>query len=174
MNTIGRLAKLVVIAGLFLACQHAQQPNSQTEAIAINQLLDTFHQSAAQADEQTYFACFDSNAVFIGTDAGERWDKASFQAWAKPYFERGHAWSFTAVDRSITFDVSGRMAWFDELLDTQMKLCRGSGVVEMTGKGWKIKQYVLSMTIPNALVDTVVQLKSAEEEIFLKQLTNKK
>jgi hypothetical protein len=39
-----------------------------------------------------------------------------------------------------------KTAWFDELLNTQMKICRGSGVlVKIDGK-WKIKHYVLSMT----------------------------
>ena len=142
----------------------------QNDETIINNLLNTFHQSAAEADEARYFACLDSNAVFIGTDATERWDKTSFQAWAKPYFERGQAWSFTAVDRNITIDVTGRMAWFDELLDTQMKLCRGSGVLEKTAEGWKIKQYVLSMTIPNSLVNTVVRLKSVADESIIKQI----
>jgi hypothetical protein len=29
-----------------------------------------------------------------------------------------------------------------------MKICRGSGLVKIDGK-WKIKHYVLSMTVPN-------------------------
>jgi hypothetical protein len=38
-----------------------------------------------------------------------------------------------------------KTAWFDELLNTQMKICRGSGVlVKKIGQEWKIKQYVLS------------------------------
>jgi hypothetical protein len=44
---------------------------------------------------------------------------------------------------------TGKTAWFDELLNTQMKICRGSGVLVKIGQEWKIKQYVLSMTIPN-------------------------
>ena len=174
-----RLISTIII--LFILTLVSCRPGMQAETTAlqndetiINNLLITFHLSAAQADEARYFACLDSNAVFIGTDAAERWDKASFQAWAKPYFEQGQAWRFTAVDRNITIDVSGRIAWFDELLDTQMKLCRGSGVLEKTVEGWKIKQYVLSMTIPNSLVDTVVRLKSKEEDIVLRQLISKK
>jgi hypothetical protein len=41
-----------------------------------------------------------------------------------------------------------KMAWFDEL-STQMKICRGSGVLVKIGNDWKIKHYVLSMTVPN-------------------------
>jgi hypothetical protein len=57
--------------------------------------------------------------------------------------------NFTVLERHIYFDQSKKIAWFDELLNTQMKICRGSGVlVKIDGK-WKIKHYVLSMTIPN-------------------------
>jgi hypothetical protein len=53
---------------------------------------------------------------------------------------------FTALERHIYFfDKTGKTAWFDELLNTQMKICRGSGVlVKKIGQEWKIKQYVLS------------------------------
>jgi hypothetical protein len=55
----------------------------------------------------------------------------------------------------------GKTAWFDELLNTQMKICRGSGVLVKIGQEWKIKQYVLSMTIPNDNSNKVIELKSA-------------
>jgi hypothetical protein len=71
-----------------------------------------------------------------------------FQAFAKPFFDRGKAWSFKAIERHIYVDKSGKMAWFDEL-STQMKICRGSGVLVKIGNDWKIKHYVLSMTVPN-------------------------
>jgi hypothetical protein len=64
-------------------------------------------------------------------------------------------------------DESGKWAWFDELLETQMKICRGSGVVVKDGNRWKIKQYVLSMTIPNSVADSVIPIKSAEEDSLL-------
>jgi hypothetical protein len=73
--------------------------------------------------------------------------KPDFQEFAKPYFDKGKALNFT-LERHIYFDQSKKTAWFDELLNTQMKICRGSGVlVKIDGK-WKIKHYVLSM-IPN-------------------------
>jgi hypothetical protein len=81
-----------------------------------------------------------------------------FQAFAKPFFDRGKAWSFKAIERHIYVDKSGKMAWFDELLSTQMKICRGSGVLVKIGNDWKIKHYVLSMTVPNENVE-VVRLK---------------
>lgn len=131
-------------------------------------MLDSLNTAAAQADFSRYFSFYADDAVFMGTDATERWNKKSFMEWSKPYFDRGKAWSFTAVKRNILFDESGKMAWFDELLDTQMKICRGSGVVVKKGNDWKIKQYVLSITIPNSVADSIISVKSAEEDSLLK------
>jgi hypothetical protein len=108
-------------------------------------LLDSWHKAAAESD--AYFDKMTEDAVFIGTDATENWGKPDFQEFAKPYFDKGKAWNFTVLERHIYFDQSKKTAWFDELLNTQMKICRGSGVlVKIDGK-WKIKHYVLSMTI---------------------------
>jgi hypothetical protein len=90
--------------------------------------------------------------------------------WSKPYFDRGRAWNFTSMQRHIYFDTTGQLAWFDELLNTQMKICRGSGVVVKQGNDWKVKQYVLSMTIPNALVDTIVPMKALQEDSIINSL----
>jgi len=141
--------------------------NAQTR---INQVLDSFNIAAANADFENYFKYLSEDAVFVGTDASEVWNKKGFMVWAKPYFDRGSAWEFKPIQRHIYFDKTGNIAWFDELLDTQMKICRGSGVLTKQGNDWKIQQYVLSMTIPNSLIDTVVNLKSVHDEKFLKNL----
>ncbi|MGL2987123.1 nuclear transport factor 2 family protein [Flavobacterium sp. RSSA_27] len=135
--------------------------------------LDAWHQAAAQAKFEAYFGLMSHDAIFIGTDAKENWSKTAFQAFAKPYFDKGKAWSFTAIERHIFLDPTGKLAWFDELLSTQMKICRGSGVVEKVGKEWKIKHYVLSMTIPNENVDEVVKIKTPIEDGVMKKLTTK-
>jgi hypothetical protein len=57
----------------------------------------------------------------------------------------------------------GTTAWFDELLDTQMKICRGSGVLVKIDGEWKIQHYVLSMTVPNDVTDQVVEAKQPIE-----------
>jgi hypothetical protein len=65
--------------------------------------------------------------------------------------------NFTVLERHII--LINQRKWFDELLNTQMKICRGSGVlVKIDGK-WKIKHYVLSMTIPNKRMP-LLKLKS--------------
>jgi hypothetical protein len=50
-----------------------------------------------------------------------------FQAFAKPFFDR-EKHGVLKLSSHIYVDKSGKNAWFDELLSTQMKICRGSGV----------------------------------------------
>lgn len=139
----------------------------------INNTLDTWHKAAATANYKDYFDLLTDDAIFIGTDATENWDKIAFQAFAKPYFDKGKAWSFTSLERHIFFSQDKKLAWFDELLDTQMKICRGSGVLVLVKGKWKIKQYVLSMTIPNDNSDDVIKLKSLIEEKLTLELKKK-
>ena len=90
--------------------------------------------------------------------------------WAKPYFDKKSTWNFKALKRNVYFSKDGKIAWFDELLDTQMKICRGSGVVEKINGQWKVKQYVLSMTIPNDVVNKVVEVKAPIEDALIQKL----
>lgn len=140
----------------------------------VNLVLNAWHKAAANANFNAYFDLMADDAIFIGTDATENWTKPAFQAYAKPYFDKGKAWSFTAIERHIYFNNDKTVAWFDELLDTRMKICRGSGVLVLIKGKWKIKHYVLSMTIPNDTTDEVIKIKSPIEEKLMDQLINKK
>ena len=136
----------------------------------VSKVLDDLNTFAANADYKNYFDLFATESSFIGTDATEVWNKKEFMDFSKPFFDKGKAWSFTSLKRNISFSSDGKYAWFDELLDTQMKLCRGSGVLEKTGNQWKIKQYVLSQTIPNDVNDEVIKIKSLIEDPIISNL----
>ena len=152
------------------AAQTPPAASPEADKAAIAATLDSLNATAARADHGAYFALYSDDATFIGTDATENWDKPSFMAWAKPYFDRGKAWDFSVLERNIYLDPSGSWAWFDELLNTQMKLCRGSGVMVKQDSTWKIRQYVLSMTFPNQRIDEVVALKSGVEDSLIVQM----
>lgn len=136
----------------------------------ISKVLDDLNTFAATADYKNYFDLYAEESTFIGTDATEVWNKKEFMAWAKPFFDKGKAWNFTSLKRSITFSKDGTYAWFDEILDTQMKICRGSGVLEKIGGKWKIRQYVLSTTVPNEVIDEVVKIKTPIEDALISEL----
>lgn len=133
----------------------------------INAMLNNWHLAAAEANYNNYFNALTESSIFIGTDATENWNKTEFQAFAKPYFDKGKAWNFKALERHIYFSKDKKTAWFDELLDTQMKLCRGSGVLVKVDNKWKIQHYVLSMTIPNDTSDEVVKIKAPIEDALI-------
>jgi hypothetical protein len=149
------------------------QSKFEKEKIEIGKMLDGFNIAAAKADFNAYFNYYADESTFIGTDATEVWDKKEFMVWAKPHFDKKKTWNFTSLKRNIYFSKDGKLAWFDELLDTQMKICRGSGVVEKINGAWKVKQYVLSMTIPNDVSDKVVAEKTAIEDILIEKLRTK-
>ncbi len=132
-------------------------------------MLDSFNFAAAKADFKTYFNFYTEDAIFIGTDATERWNKKDFMAYAKPHFDKGKAWNFKSLERHIYFDQSENIAWFDELLNTQMKICRGSGVLIKQGSSWKVRQYVLSASIPNDIMNAVVKMKEHIEDSLIQK-----
>lgn len=135
----------------------------------VNLLLTNWHKAASEANFENYFEAMDSISVFIGTDASEIWSKKEFKAFSKPYFDKGKAWDFKILDRTIYTNRTGNFAWFDELLMTWMGTCRGSGVLEKTDNKWKIKHYVLSIPIPNDDINTVIATKKEKDSIFLEK-----
>lgn len=142
---------LLMLTGL------ASTPEASSKA-AVAAVLDDWHAAAAAADEARYFAHFAPDAVFLGTDATERWSVEDFRRYAHPYFAKGKAWSFKAVERHISFSPDRSVAWFDERLDTpNLGPARGSGVLVRAADSWRIAHYDLSVPIPNALMKEIKQ-----------------
>jgi hypothetical protein len=128
----------------------------------VSRALDDLHDAAAHADEGRYFAHFAPQAVFLGTDATERWDMTAFRAYAHPHFSAGKGWTFHAERRAITFDRDGDLAWFDEdLRGERLGPARGSGVLVHADGRWLVAQYNLALTIPNERFDEVRALLDA-------------
>jgi metallo-beta-lactamase class B len=125
---------------------------------AVGEVLDRFHRAAAEADAETYFSLLEEEAVYIGTDAGERWSVDDFRAFAKPYFDRGQGWTYVPTSRHVDLDEDRSTAWFDEMLENDSYgTTRGTGVLTKTPDGWRIVQYHLTIPIPNELAKEVVE-----------------
>lgn len=130
-------------------------------------MLDAPHIAASKADGDAYFALYAPEAVFIGTDAGERWTKEEFQAYAEPYFSQGKGWTYTPRPgtRHVTVlpETQGRVAFFEELLDNaKYGTCRGTGVVRRIDGKWRVCQYHLTFPVPNDMAEKV----TAEIKVF--------
>lgn len=150
---------LALLAIAFAACATTTPRDVQQETAAVSRTVDAWHKAAADADEGRYFGLMTADAVFLGTDATERWNAASFREFAHPYFAKGKAWTFVPHDRHVMISPAGDVAWFDEKLDSaSYGDCRGSGVLEKTAGGWRIAHYNLTIPIPNALAKSVVQM----------------
>lgn len=120
----------------------------------LDSLIDRWHRAAATADEDTFFGLLAPDGVYIGTDATEHWSADRMAVWAQPYFERETAWAFTPYDRHLFLSDDGQYAWWDELLETWMGPCRGSGVLRRNAAGeWRIAHYHLSVTVPNERIN---------------------
>lgn len=161
MNKIFLVIILSLTAGL-------QAQDKQKKAV--HQVLDHWHEAAANANFEGYFGLMGEQSVFIGTDAMENWQREEFRSFSKPYFDQGKAWAFQARERNIYLSENGDFAWFDELLDTWMGTCRGSGVLEKEKDSWKIRHYVLSLTIPNEEIEPVIALKKKKDSLIQKQI----
>jgi len=146
-----------------------RQENCQTAPVdhqaAINELMDNWHLAAATADEDVFFeGTMTEDAIYLGTDASERWLRDELKEWSKQFFEKDKAWVFKAKQRNIYFSNDGKTAWFEEMLDTWMGDCRGSGVLELSSEGWQLKHYDLSMLVPNDKVDAYLKLIGKEKK----------
>ncbi|WGK66313.1 nuclear transport factor 2 family protein [Flavobacteriaceae bacterium YJPT1-3] len=171
MKTISTL----VIALMMLSCQ-GQETTEATPVdpveikAAVNQVLYNWHKAAAEADFDTYFGLMTKDAVFLGTDATENWTRQEFEAFSKPYFEAGKAWSFTKLERNVFVGEAGNVVWFDEHLKTQMGICRGSGVLTQEDGQWKVQHYVLSIAVPNEHVSELTALKKAKDSVLMRKM----
>ncbi|MBL4790310.1 MAG: nuclear transport factor 2 family protein [Kordiimonadaceae bacterium] len=156
------LASLALTVALLLS-----PPVAAGDKDDVAKVLSTFHSAAAKADWTTYFGQMSDDAIFLGTDVGERWDKPTFEGYAS----KTQGWVYKLRERNISFTPDGATAWFDEVLDSvNYGTSRGTGVVIRTENGWKISQYHLTFPIPNDLAKGITQeIQSFETRQKLRQ-----
>jgi ketosteroid isomerase-like protein len=145
----------------FIALIFVASPSSQ-DVTTLNQLVDDWHLAATNADFDSYFSAMDESFVFLGTAPGERWTKDQFATFSKPYFDKGKAWDFKPSNRNWKFSTNGKVAWFDEDLETWMLGCRGSGVYEKKKGKWTLMYYNLTVLIENDKVEDFLKLRQQD------------
>jgi hypothetical protein len=131
---------------------------------SIHSILDDWHMAAATADEEKFFGTMSEEAIYLGTDKTERWKRDELRQWSTRAFERDTAWAFTSYDRELYFSEDGRTAWFEELLETWMGPCRGSGVLMYRDSLWTLEHYNLAMLIDNDDVQAVLEVIQQQDE----------
>jgi len=155
-----RIALPLIVVLALAGGAASQNPAAPTQIeAAVARVLDDFHDAASKADGTRYFAQLAPDAVFLGTDAGERWTKEAFRAFAEPYFSQGKGWTYVARDRHIALAPERTVAWFDEkLTNAKYGECRGTGVLRLIDGQWRIAQYHLTVPIPNELAEKVIAM----------------
>lgn len=150
-------SKTCFAAAILLAAGLAPAEERSLDVRAVDAVLTAFHDAASRADGAAYFDLLSDDAIYLGTDAAERWTVDEFKAFAEPYFSTGRGWTYTATARNIVVGPDGSTAWFDELLwNESYGTCRGTGVLLSTPDGWRIAQYHLTFPVPNELAEAVV------------------
>lgn len=165
---------LLLIPIFFTSCfvVSGQSEQQVKEKYQINSLLDQWHRDVAESNFDAYFGKMAASSIFIGTDASENWTIQQFKEFAKPHFDKKKTWDFKALERNVYFNSNLEIAWFDELLDTWMGVCRGSGVLSKKTGEWKIEHYVLSIVIPNDDVNKVVEIKKEKDNQIIQKFKN--
>ena len=120
-----------------------------------DEVLDALHARASAADFDGYFDLYTDDAVFLGTDATERWPIAEFREYTRARFATGTGWTYTPVERHLMR--SGDVIWFDELVEGEvLGPCRGTGVLRLEDGRWRVAHYSLTVLVPNEIVVDVV------------------
>ena len=155
------LCALIVITSLAGLVSSHQAENDEA---AVMSVLDQLHDAASKADGDRYFSLFAANAIFIGTDATERWPIDEFRSYAMKRFETGTGWTYHVRERHVYVDDDANTAFFDSVLhNDKYGGCRGTGVLIKLGGAWKIVQYNLTIPIPNELALDVVEMIRQQE-----------
>jgi phosphohistidine phosphatase SixA len=124
----------------------------------VARVLDDFHDAAANGDEGRYFAILPDDALFLGTDATERWTGVQFRKEHRRYFQRPSAWTYVALQRHVVIEADGKLALFDEIFDNDAYgECRGSGVMWRRDGRWVLRQYHLTIPVPNDLAPGIAR-----------------
>lgn len=137
----------------------AEAEAGSTERRQVERVLDDWHAAAARSDADGYFGRMAPGAVFLGTDATERWTVEEFRAYAAPYFAQGNGWRYVPRERHVFVDDDAGVAWADEKLwNEKYGECRGMAVLVRLADAWRIAHYTLSFPVPNDLAPELVRL----------------
>jgi len=135
------------------------RPSPQALRREAHRVVDDWHAAAAVGDAARYLGHMADDAVFLGTDASERWDLAGFRAYVERYMQPGKGWVYVPSERVIVVPEDSDLAWFDERLTSAgYGELRGTGVLRRDAETWRLVHYSMTFTVPNAVAREVVAL----------------
>lgn len=136
-----------------------QKLHDDFDRLEIGSVTSAWHFAAQWGMFDEYFDAMTDDAVFLGTDATERWTKAEFMEYAREPFADNSGWTYKPRDQHVAFSDDRQTAWVDELLDNEKYgTLRGTAVLVKQGDDWKIAHYSLTFLVPNEIAGEVVEL----------------
>ena len=159
-QTVGAQGAAAAAREAAAAAGSATRPQSHMQLVReVGHTMDDWHQAASVGDRDRYIDHFAPDAVFLGTDATERWDMASFTAYVDEHFKPGSGWTYKPFNRQVTLGANSQVAWIDEELDSDgYGALRGTGVLRRDESAWKIVHYSMVFTVPNNVAREVVDV----------------
>ncbi len=158
---------VIGLSVFFCFCNTPSGVDRDILSVELSDLVEQWHRDAAAANLDGYIGFMDSTCNYIGTDATENWMRDDFADFCEPYFDKKTTWDFTTIEREVRINETRNTAWFDEILDTHMGTCRGSGALELKQGKWKLMQYVLSVAIPNESMNAVKAAKHKADSLYI-------
>lgn len=137
--------------------RHAYE--DKLDRLKVKLVLSSWHLAASQGLYDPYFDAMTDDAVFLGTDASERWTKQEFMMYAREPFSDGSGWTYEQLEYNVAFNDAYDTAWVDEILENEKYgTMRGTAVLELIGDDWKIAHYSLTFLVPNERAGRVVEV----------------
>lgn len=155
-RTIDRLLTSILLCMMTVFALSGQL--SATDRIQVDSMINQWHRAASTGDGPSFFGRMTHDAIYLGTDASERWTRTSMEADLGKYFNGKRAWHFIPYDRTYFSLDNSQDVFFDEYLKTWMGTCRGAGLITKENGMWKIKYYQLSVAVPNDVIKPYLKL----------------
>ena len=163
MKLILMMLICAVVAGCATVHPMRQKLDDDSDRIGVRIVTSAWHVAASIGAFDLYFDSMTDDAVFLGTDASERWTKDEFMGYAREPFADGNGWTYTPREQYVAFSEDRQTAWIDELLDNEKYgVLRGTGVLVKVDEDWKIAHYSLTFLVPNEIAGEVVELIGGE------------
>lgn len=153
-----RIVKIIILLNfVLLGC------STNIDFDQLDSKMDQWHVDVATFKLEAYFGFMHESFIFLGTAPGERWNKTEFRNFSAPYFEKESTWDFKSFARNWYLSDDGKVAWFEEDLNTWMADCRGSGVLIKTNGNWQIAHYNLTVLIENEKIQEFISLRKSDD-----------
>lgn len=153
-------SNFILLGVLFFVIQmiSSSYAGAESDHVREDEAINAWHEAAAVGDSAAFFSMMTENAVYLGTDESERWDKTSMGKDLGKYFNGKRAWKFIPYNRIYTELEDKNSILFDECLRTWMGPCKATGILTKEKGNWKISYYNLSVAVPNDNVKDYTKL----------------